>query len=492
MSRSSSSSPSRKPSPAGSIRQDAAITIETLISYLVAAKKSLSSIHHVHRATTLLGDARSTIEATAALIARTKYLRRSLHSQLKLLRSVQYDLEAAAHNIKQEVTTTLQELEKADKKLQENIGLLRETAIEEGFKIPRSDGEESKNTLHDFVDSQPVDGLRLSAQNAHNSVQEARNAIDSSIRSLEDDLQHINEVLADRTATSSSTKSDLHPPNIPKQLRMLERNAHEVAQSLESLVQHFDSCVNAIKHTEGAGAAVARNFTTDDLPEGVDVDTFQGPTESMSEDERAEMLRVLREDAEQVDDVVADIQERALEMDTQLGRILTWRFSCEHAYKDVSVAYRLLEKVGDQLPHHLIDINQFSAHWLGERQKISDSIGGMEELCDLYGNFLTAYDGMIVEAARRKTVRKRMEKVVQEAQKQLDQLYQEDMAEREHFRTEQGDYLPSDIWHGLDVMPAQFGFQRMNEEGLSSIPDLPKEAVAGALKRLKAVHGMQE
>ena len=130
------------------------------------------------------------------------------------------------------------------------------------------------------------------------------------------------------------------------------------------------------------------------------------------------------------------------------------------------------------------------ALWTDERQKISDCMGGMEELCEMYESFLTAYDGMIVEAARRKTVRKRMEKVVQEAQKQLDQLYQDDMAEREHFRSEQGEYLPSDIWHGLDVMPAQFGFQRLNEEGLSSIPDLPKEAVAGALRRLKATHGV--
>lgn len=492
MSQSSSSLPSRKPSPAGSIKHDATVTIETLISYLVAAKRSLSSIHHVHRATTLLNDARSTIESTAALVARTKYLRRSLNSQLKLLRSVQFDLEGAAHNIKQDINATFQELERADKKLQQNIELLSQTAIEEGFKVPKNDGEDIKNTLHDFVDSKPVDGLRLSAQNTRDGVQDARNAIDNSIRGLEDDLQHINEVLADRTATSSSTKSDLHPPNIPRQLKMLERNAHDVAQNLENLVQHFDSCVNAIKHTEGAGAAVARNFTTEDLPEGVDVDTFQGPAESMSEDERTEMLLVLRADAEQVDDVVADIQERAMEMDTQLGRILTWRFSVENAYKDVTVAYRLLEKVGDQLPHHLIEVNQFSAHWLGERQKIFDCIGGMEELCDTYGNFLTAYDGMIVEAARRKTVRKRMEKIVQEAQKQLDQLYQDDLADREHFRNEQGEYLPSDIWHGLDVMPAQFGFQRLNEEGLSSIPDLPKEAVAGALKRLKAAHGMQE
>ena len=491
---------SRRQSPADSVTDHRAdLSIETLISYLVAAKRSLASIHHVHRATNLLTEARSTIEITAALVARTKYLRRSLHAQLKILRSVQYDFEEAAHNIKQEINVTVKKLEKANNRLQENIDLLQQTGIEEGFKGRRHEDQhaeetllEDKNTLHDFVDDQPVDALRQNAQAAHSSVQAARASIDGSIRNLEDDLQHINEALADRTATSSSTRSDLHPLNVPKQLRLLERNAHDMAQSLESLVQHFDSCVNAIKHTEGAGAAVVKNFTTDDLPEGVDVETFQGPTESMSEEERTEMVRVLQTDAAQVDDVVVEIQDRAADMDNRLDRILSWRDSCEAAYRDISAAFKSLEKVGDRLPLHLTEISQFSSHWAEEKHKIEDCIAGMEELCEMYENFLNAYDGMIVESARRKTVRKRMEKIVQEAQKQLDQLYQDDLSEREHFRSEQGEYLPSDIWRGLDVLPAQFGFQRLNEENLDSVPDLPKEIVAGALKRLKAVHGIND
>ena len=110
----------------------------------------------------------------------------------------------------------------------------------------------------------------------------------------------------------------------------------------------------------------------------------------------------------------------------------------------------------------------------------------------MYENFLTAYDGMIVEAARRRAVRKRMEKIAQEAQSQLDQLYEDDMNEREHFRAEQGEHLPSDIWHGLHVLPAQFGFQTLGEEGQDSVPELPKDIVASALKRLKAAHGIKD
>ncbi|KAJ9658893.1 autophagy protein 17 [Neophaeococcomyces mojaviensis] len=485
---------SRRPSPAGSAKSTGVeVSIETLISWLVAAKRSLSSIHHVHQATTLLTEARLTIETTTALIARTKYLRRSLYSQLKILRGVQYELEGGAHTVKQEIYAIAKELERTNRKLQDDIELLKQTRVEEGFKLRRQGDEasatpehEQKNTLHDFVDDKPVEVLRQTAQAAQASVEAARSSIDASIRSLEDDLQSINEVLADRTATSSSTKSDLRPPNVPRLLRLLERNAHDMAQSLESLVQHFDSCVDAIKHTEGGGAAVAKNVNAEDLPEGVDVEAFEGPTQSMTEEERADMLRVLKTDADQVEDVVAEIQDRGAEMEAQVERIMTWRESCGTSYRDVAAALKLLEKVGDRLPSHMAEVTQLSSHWIGERAKIEDCMGGMEELCQWYENFLAAYDGMVVEAARRRMVRKRMEQLVQEVQTELDQMYEDDLGERERFRSEKGGYLPSDIWHGLNSLPAQFGFQRLNDEGLDSVPELPKEVITNALKRVKA------
>lgn len=475
------------------------MSVETLISWLVAAKRSLASIHYVHRATTLLAEARSTIESTAALIARTKYLKRSLHSQLKILRGVQYEVEAGAHNIKQEIHATIKELENADKKLQTDIDLLKKTKIEDAFRARRPEAAalsdtqiELKDTLHDFVDDQPVEALRQNAQAALESIQNTRHGIDDSIRNLEDDLQRINEVLADRTVTSSSTKSDLDPPNTAKQLKLLETNAREMAQSLESLVQHFDSCVNAIKHTEGGGAAVVKNLTAEDLPDGVDVEALEASAHSMSDRERTDMLQVLKTDADQVEDVVAEIHERAADMDVQLNRIVNWRESCEISYRDVAAAFGLLEKVGHRLPAHVGEVTHFSAHWMEERSRIEDCVAGMYELCEMYENFLAAYDGMVVEAARRRVIRKRMEKIVQEAQHQLDELYDDDMHERERFRSAQGAYLPSDIWHGLNVLPAQFSFQKLNDEGLDSIPELPKDIVAGAFQRVKAAHAIRD
>lgn len=453
----------------------------------------------MHRATQILSDARLLIESTTALIARTKYLRRSLNSQLKILRGVQFELESAAQSVKSDVQNALSTVKKADKNLTDVVQLLAETRVEDGFRIPEPplDSEEArdipiKESLYDFVDDRPVDELKSKIQAAISNAQNARIAVDQSIKRLDDDLQTINDALSDKTATSSSTRSDLHPPHMPQVLKSLEHHAREMAQSLESLVKHFDLCVTAIKHTEGGGAAVARTVNVDDLPEGVGVDAFETPAQPITRDERTEMLQVLFNDAAEVEDVVAELQERASEMESQLEQVVNWRETNEANYHDVATAFKLLEKISDRLPSHIAESSQFSSRWVTEKIKMEDGIAGMGELCDVYSNFLKAYDGMIVEAARRRTVRKRMEKIVQEAQGQLDQLYEDDLNEREAFRTEQGDFLPSDIWHGLSSLPARFAFQRLNDEGRGSVPELPKEAVAAALKRLKAAQGIAE
>jgi len=117
-----------------------------------------------------------------------------------------------------------------------------------------------------------------------------------------------------------------------------------------------------------------------------------------------------------------------------------------------------------------------------------------------------------------------VEKVLQEARGKLDRLFEEDVRAREAFRTEQGDYLPSDIWPGLGGGPMRVEFTRVSggkldggayaerksegregedmgtipsttaattwqygiaNGGSDSIPDLPKHVVERALGRLK-------
>src|SRR5271170_4604534 len=389
----SSSKPSPRASPSNSI-QKANISLETLISYLVAAKRSLASISLVHRATNILADARSAIESITVLRARTTYLRRSLASEIKILRSVQFELEAAAQGTHAEVKATLKELEATDKRLQESIQTLRDTRVEEGFKAaaPEKDEDEeyaeSKETLHDFVDDKPIEDLRDSVKTALDNVEQAKQQMDQSIQSLEEDLQAINAALVEETVSSSSTALELQQPNVRRLLRTLETHAREMAQGLESLVKHFDLCVTAIKHTEGGGDAVARNVDTEDLPEGVGVDDFEAPAQPMTDEERVEMLEVLENDAAEVDDVVIELQDRSTEMEAQLGQIMMWKEKSEGSYSDVALGFELLEKVGGRISSHVAESTKYATRWAEEKAKVEDGMAGMDELREVYGNFL--------------------------------------------------------------------------------------------------------
>jgi autophagy-related protein 17 len=84
-----------------------------------------------------------------------------------------------------------------------------------------------------------------------------------------------------------------------------------MAALLDSLVQHFDLCVNAIRHTEGGYAAVRKAASSQ--PPGAEAVSVSGvmntendppSDEPISDEERREMFDVLEKDASQVDDVV--------------------------------------------------------------------------------------------------------------------------------------------------------------------------------------------
>ena len=472
-------------------RQPPEVTIETLISYLVAAKRSLTSIQNVHRANTVLSEARMSVESTAALIARTTYLRRSLLSQLRILRGIQFELEGAAHAIQIEFQQVVKELDAAERRLARNVQALEQTQIEDAFKRAQTDEETprpdtSKNSLHDFVEDGPVEDLKETMKDVIDSVQNARGDTNNSIRGFENDLQAINELLVEKGAVDSAGDSELQRPNASHTLRSLEGHAHDMAQELESLVKHFDLCVTAIKHTEGAGEAVLRTADAGGLPEGVDVENLDGPTQPMNEEERIEMLQVLQNDAEEVHSVVVEIQDHSGDMEGLLDKLVTWQEQCEASHTDISDAFSLLETLGAKLSNYVAESARQATRWAEDRAKIEDGIAGMEELCDTYDSFLYAYDRLIVEAARRRTVKKQMQRLVEDAHTKLEQLYDSDLAEREHFRTEQGDFLPSDIWHGLHSLPPRFGFARVDGIEDDSIPELPRKAVEEALKRLKA------
>ncbi|GIC85531.1 autophagy-related protein 17 [Aspergillus udagawae] len=542
-SESSSASGGGRPDAGQSPSQEQAMPrLDTLISHLVAAKRSLSSINHVWRANEIVTAARAALEECVVVSARTGFLRRGLNNQLRLLYSVRTEVEEISLRGRSEFATVLKDLDDADTRLRRTLELLRETIVHPAF---RPEGEDPKS-LHDFVDERGVEELHAALKSSIDRTTAAQTQLDSSNHAFDDELLSIKEALGTYRAAaklassrsssspSSSSASNSSLPSMssmPSMLHSLEMHAQEMANLLESLVRHFDLCVTAVKHTEGGGAAA--KSITGDMPVGVPVTGRMGsnieedinanlnaPLDPLSNSEYQEMVNVLFKDAAEAEDVVMEIQDRIGEMESVLENVLAQRDALRSIYNATTDIYQHLSSLGStRLPGYIAQAHNFTRVWHEENDRISGGLADLSDLNSLYNGFLDAYDGLIIEVARRRHVRQRVEKVLRDARHKLDQLYEEDVTARETFRVEKGDYLPSDIWPEIGREPMQIEFRRIsganvqpvnlqspNEQdaitselvaanrpapvestdGEEIIPDLPRELVEQAFARLKA------
>ncbi|KAL4791555.1 autophagy-related protein 17 [Aspergillus venezuelensis] len=513
--------------------------LETLISHLLAAKRSLSSISHVWRANEIVTAARSTLEDSVVVSARTSFLRTGLNDQLRLLYNVRAEVEEISLRGRSEFAGVLRSLDAADARLRKTLGLLRETIVHASF---RPEGEEEKS-LHDFVDERGVEELHATLKSSIDRTNAAQAELETSNYAFDDELQSIKKALgtyrattklaSSRTSVSSSSSqsgSNSSIPSLssmPSMVHSLEMHAQEMANLLESLVRHFDLCVTAVKHTEGGGAAA--KSITGDMPAGVissrgggpnsiedDINAnLNAPLDPLSDSEYREMVNVIINDAAEAEDVVMEIADRIGEMESVIETLLAQRdshFAIYNATKEVFT--HLSSLASTRLPGYIAQAHSFSAVWNDEHDRIKSGLADLSDLSALYDGFLDAYDGLIIEVARRRQVRHRVEKLLRETRAKLDVFHQEDVAAREAFRVDQGDFLPSDIWPGLSREPMRVEFQRVSggplrgvlgddeaeaeantqqEEHLpgpltagEDIPALPKALVEQALARLQA------
>lgn len=516
--------------------------LDTLISHLLAAKRSLSSINHVWRANEIVTAARSALEEGVVVSSRTSFLRRGLNNQLRLLYSVRSEVEEISFRGRAEFSEALKSLDTADARLRNTLDLLRDTIVHSSFR-PK---DEEPKSLHDFVDERGVEELHAAMKSSIDRTNTARADLDTSNREFDDELASIKKALRlYRSATklassrvsfssssSSASESDLLAlASMPGMLQSLEVHAQEMAGLLESLVRHFDLCVTAVKHTEGGGAA-ARSITGDMPPEvqtsgegvpniGDEINAnLNAPLDPLTDLEYQEMVTILVKDTLEAEDVVVEIQDRISEMENiheKVGEQRDALLSISNATLEVN--RHLSSLASSRLPRYISQAHNFARVWGEENDRFASGLAELSDLHSLYEGFLNAYDSLILEVARRRHVRQRTEKILRETKHKLNQLHEEEVTARGTFRVEHGDFLPSDIWPGIGRAPMQVQFQRLsggqlegaltdgqeqentvdvgslpmsksggideNAEG-EIIPNLPKDVIELALRRLTA------
>jgi autophagy-related protein 17 len=224
----------------------------------------------------------------------------------------------------------------------------------------------------------------------------------------------------------------------------------------------------------------------------------------MGEEERQEMLAVLRKDAHQVDEVVSEIRERGAEMTFFLTEIENHVNHLRNEASALSSVLQLISRIAVEVKSNILTSRSFHASWLEDtRPTLLNGIEEWETQREFYERFDLAYAELLVEVSSRRRRHEKAKRKAEDAQKELDRLYAEDERAREQFTLAQGNFLPLDIWPGLRDAPRQYEVRAVAVEsvedeadaevqqdedrtyGVQSIPQLGRNVVERALTRVK-------
>ncbi|RDW59859.1 putative autophagy-related protein 17 [Coleophoma cylindrospora] len=485
-------------SPAASPSQSMSgqdIPLQTLVTYLLASKRSLSSINTVWRANEIVQSARIALEESVVLSARTGFLRSGISEQVQILRRVRGGIENVYKEGQKDFKTVIRTLDAANARLESTMDTLRSTIVEAAFRPPH---EDPRNLL-DFVHEQGVESMQDALKASIKEAQEAQTDFDTSILAFDDDLRALKSAMSHPKQPTSQSQSELlsSETQIPTHLHDLEIHAQEMASLLDSLVQHFDLCVNAIRHTEGGYAAV--RHAASHPPPGAEPVSVSGVmnTESesvheapISEEERLEMLAVLENDSNEVEDVVLELRDRAADMESKHESILEQVATLQAAYRATTNAYSSLEVVSSHLPSYIIASQEFRYRWEEIKDGMRAQMEELEGMRIFYENYHSSYDGLILEVDRRKQSEEKVKSILKKAMEQVKKVHDADMMERSAFRDEVGDFLPMDLYPGLTDQPPRWGVQVLEKSGeldaasgAGSTPNLPSAVVEAADQR---------
>lgn len=269
---------------------------------------------------------------------------------------------------------------------------------------------------------------------------------------------------------------------MPQLLSQLSDLSHSMAQHLSSLTQHFDMCVTAVRSTEG-GVALARRRaaeTTEDSGDPVSIsgviteqESRMAELEPMDPHERAEIIQVVLEDSPQVEEVVSDIQNVLQRMEDVFGALKDQADTIRAEHVSTVNAFALLEDIGAKLPSYVGAEDEFVQRWEGEKETIFEKMDEMERLKEFYEGYLTSYDRLREEADRRRVVEDKIANTWRKAKEIVDDLLRADQAKRELFRQEDGEFLPTDLWPGMNDPPKRWEVVPVEEE-----PSTPRPAKA--------------
>ncbi|KAK6434503.1 Autophagy-related protein 17 [Oleoguttula sp. CCFEE 5521] len=467
---SSDSSPSPSPPSSPEASFHGPPDLERLVLHFVSAKRALTSTQYVHRANEIITGSRALIEEIATLNAKNGFARRGVDEQIETLEAIHNGINDAGEKVDFEFQQTIARLDVANDRLQTTLAGLRKVLIDPSLGQPArpttetsAQGELSTNlddseatksrqrTLHDFVDEANHEEVLASLRGFIDSYRDSQSDLDDNVARLSESITHITEILLDLNKDSDPPKRptpyDEPPLLISTMWHDMEAHAADMAGSLQSLISHYDLSVSALKHTEGGGEAAKLA-----LPAGVDIDDSlyaKKVPDPIDDAERAEMLRVLENDAVEVDDVAAEIKDRADDMESLFTQLSDRADAARRSQTQLVQAYKSLLTIKTSLPLYIEALDLFRTSWSSIQVSIIAKTEELVGFCGFYEQFQTSYKKLLREADRRKAAAEQMRTLASKARRDLDRLWRTDQKARDTFMEDVGVFLPGDLAPGL-------------------------------------------
>ncbi|KAI1367749.1 kinase activator [Xylaria arbuscula] len=478
------------------------VPVETLVQHLLDAKRSLSSMGLVLRANELVHVARQAHEESVVLKAQTQFLRRGISEQMRLLLRIRKDLMRTYDDGKREFKQVIKTLDATNGRLEDTMNVLRGRGVDSAFRPP---GEE-KRSLLDFVDEAQVDRMREALKENIQALQSTQQSFDKDLLQFETDLRNLKAIISSAPSSTSPSNSSSGPPLLHVVTTMVD-HSHAMAELLASLTKHFDLCVTAVRTTEG-GPALARikaaEFTQSQGGDDVSISGVIPDQESLAPDlgplspeDRAQMLEVLVQDSSEVEDVVQELNERLQAVEAEFGNLDERTTQVKLDYLNTLDAFRTLEDIGSRIHSYISAENEFRDRWVEEQDTIHAKMEEMEELRVFYENYAGTYDHLILEVERRRAVEEKILGIWKRAKESVEKLIDADSRQRDFFRQEVADHLPTDLWPGMDdpilrweVVPSTTS-TRLDLRGSEGTPTIEKSAIEGARRRHRLVDNAQ-
>ncbi|KAG6179905.1 autophagy protein 17 [Claviceps purpurea] len=428
------------------------IPIDTLVNHLLVAKRSLSSMNHVLRANELATSARLSHQEAMLLGAQTAFVRNSMLDQVTILTRVRGSLQCTYEWGKRDFKKLVKAMDEVDTELTGTMDMLRDTQVQSTLQPSDRKGL----TLLDFVDETSVHDMREAMKRSIQDLQGIQVSFDGDLLRFETDIRNLRKTLS--ASPLPAMDEDTQPATASLLLQMEDHSA-TMASLLASLTTHFDMCVTAIRTTEGAAALARRRVAEGTQSQGSEEVSISGviaeqeshmsDLEPKTADDQAEMLKVVVQDAKEVDDVVFEIQDHLANMEQEYTVVQKHLSRTKASYTSILESFAMLGEIGDRLGDYLAAEEDFKQRWELEKEAVFGKLEEMREMRKFYEGYASAHGSLVLEVERRRAVDERVQSIWRKAQESVDKILEADRASRETFRQDVGEYLPTDLWAGI-------------------------------------------